>query len=151
MTAGEMPDIEMTVTDDGLDLSDIDATPMLLRQFTWDIMPCSQVAEMLPELGLTTGTEEGMRLDHVESHRRVATAYPLEDVLQKFAEIISVVVTKAMINRAGVELGDDEVKYAEQNEEIILCASRAILAHFLASGILEYPAPMIFLAGDERV
>lgn len=143
MTPGEMPEIEMNVKDD-LDLGEIDMTPMLLRRFAWDTMPCSEVADLLPALGLTHGTDEGMNLDHADSHHRMSHAFPLEGYLQRFSEVLGVVFATAMAQKAGVDLGEDSVKFAEQNAEVIRCGARAIIAQFLETGVLEYGARVVF-------
>jgi hypothetical protein len=144
MANGEMPDIEMNV--DLSDLPEIDMTAMLLRRFAWDTMPCPEVADLLTALGLTHGTDEGMHLDHAESHHRMAQAFPLEPYLQRFAEILGVVVSTAMTRKAGVELGEDSVKFAEQNAEVVLHSARAIIAQFIETGVLTYGPRVSFVA-----
>lgn len=145
MTPGEMPDIEMNV--DEIDLGEIDMTPMLLRRFAWDTMPCDQVRELLTLLGLTHGTDEGMSLDHADSHHRVARVFPLEPYLQRFAEVLGVVTATALLKQAGItDPSVDTVKFAEQNAEVVLHSARAIIAQFVESGVLTYGPRVQFVA-----
>ena len=153
MTAGEMPEIEMNVNSEGLDTDDIDLTPMLLRRLTWDTMPCDEVADLLTALGLTHGTDEGMHLDHADSHHRMAQVFPLEPYFRRFAEILGVVLATAMTQRAGVELGEESILFAEQNAEVVLAATRAVVAQFVETGVLEYGSRVRFVpvVGGEDV
>lgn len=149
MTAGEMPEIEMNVSDDTLDLGEIDLTPVLLRRLTWDIMPCSEVAGLLTALGLTHGTDEGMAMDHRDSHHRMAQVYPLENYFQRFSEILGVITATALTKKAGVDLGEGSVKFAEQNQEVILHSARAIVAQLIEAGVLTYGIPLHFVTMGE--
>lgn len=152
MTAGEMPEIEMTVSDDGLDADEIDLTPMLLRRFAWDTMPCNEVADLLPALGLTCGTDEGTHYDHADSHHRMSHVLPLEPYFTRFAEILGVVFATAMAQTAGVDLGEDSVKFAEQNAEVVRAGARAIVAQFIETGVLVYgPRVALVPVRDEDV
>jgi hypothetical protein len=152
MTAGEMPEIEMNVDDSGLDPDDIDLTPMLLRRFAWDTMACNEVPDLLPSLGLTCGTDEGTDYDHRDSHHRMSHVLPLEPYFTRFAEILGVVFATAMAQRAGIDLGEDSVKFAEQNAEVVGAGARAIVAQFIETGVLEYGAHVRFVTmGDEGV
>jgi len=144
MSNGEMPDIEKDAGP-ALDISDIDMTPTMLRRFAWDILPCDEVPDVLTALGLTHGTDEGMEMDHQDSHDRMGAVYPLEPYLQRFSEVMGVVTATAMTESAGVDLGEDSVKFAEQNAEVVLCAARAIIAQFVESGLLAYGPRVQFI------
>ena len=157
MTADEMPEIDLTVSPDDLgdipeiemkvsedELGEIDLTPVLLRRFAWDIMPCSEVNDLLPALGLTHGTDEGMHIDHAESHHRMAQVFPLEMYLQRFAEVMGVVTATAMHSRVANAQEVDTVQFAEQNAEVILHSARAIIAQFVANGVLTYGPRVVF-------
>jgi hypothetical protein len=146
-----MPEIEMNVSQEDLDVEKIDMTPMLLRRFAWDTMPCKEVADLLTALGLTHGTDEGMGLDHADSHHRMAQVFPLEPYLQRFAEVLGVVTATAMLKQAGITDPDvDSVKFAEQNAEIALHCARAIIAQFVEQGVLVYgPRVQFVTAGAE--
>jgi len=58
---------------------------------------------------------------------------------------MGVVTATAMTESAGVDLGEDSVKFAEQNAEVVLCAARAIIAQFVESGLLAYGPRVQFI------
>jgi hypothetical protein len=117
----------------------VDFKPLLTRRFTWDTLPCSQVAELLPKLGLVVGSEEGIDIEHRESHARMAKVFPLEKLFQAYSEILGVVLTTALTHNAGVELpSEDSVGFAAQNAEVVLCSARAIVAQLMCQGVLTY-------------
>lgn len=128
-----------------LDEGPVDITAVLLRRLTWDTMPCDEVADLLPALGLTQGTEEGMNHDHAESHHRTAQVYPIEVYFRRLADILGVIMATAMTQRAGVDLGEESVKFAEQNAEVILAGSRAIVAQLVDTGVLTYGPQVRFI------
>lgn len=149
MSAGDMPEIEMITSEDSGE--QLNTTPFILRRFVWDVMPCSEVTGLLPALGLTVGSQEGLRMEHVDSHRRIARTEPLSAALARFAEILGVLVSVAMTEKAGVDLGEDSVKFAEQNQEVIEHACRAIIAQFIDTGVLAYGPNISVLMGGEGV
>lgn len=142
MASDDMPELDLS----DVDLSDVDLTPVLLRKMAWDTMPCPEVPDLLTALALTHGTDEGMHLDHVESHRRLAAVFPLEGFLQRFSEVLGVVVATAMTERAGVDLGEESVLFAEQNAEVILAGTRAIIGQFVDTGVLVYGPRVQFVS-----
>lgn len=146
MHEGDMPEIEMNVSPE--DLGEVDLTPVMLRRFAWDIMPCPEVPDLLTALGLTHGTPEGMDMDHRDSHQRLAPVFPLEPYLQRFAEVLGVVTSTAMTQKAGVDLGEDSVKFAEQEANTILAGARAIIAQFIESGVLTYGMQVYVMTGE---
>ena len=139
-------DLDFDPTDGVASEGPIDLTATLLRRMAWDTMPCDEVADLLTALGLTHGTEEGMHLDHADSHHRMAAVFPLEMFLRRFSEVLGVVFATAMTQRAGIELGEDSIKFAEQNAEVVLSASRAIIGWFVESGVLVYGPRVEFVS-----
>lgn len=134
MPSGEMPEIDLS----DVDVSDVDVTPLLLRRMAWDTMPCLEVPDLLTALGLTHGSDESMDTDHAESHHRLAMVFPLEGCLQRFSEVLGVVLATAMTERADIDLGEDSVQFADQNAEVVLHSARAIIASLVAADVLAY-------------
>jgi hypothetical protein len=132
----------------------VDLTPVLTRQLTWDIMPCGQVEGLLLKLGMTPSHPDGAKIEHANSHERIATVAPMEPVLQQLASITGTIVSLAMTEEKGIteELGDAMQPFAEQNAEVALCSTRAILAQLLSEGILGYtPEALAVIAGGEDI
>jgi hypothetical protein len=139
MPDGSMPEIEMVVNDD----ADAGMTPeaaqtFLLRRFVWDITPCPDVNDLLTALGLTHGSEEGQAIDHRDSHARLGQVYPLELILQVYSGIMSRVVTTAMSEAAGITEDVDMEAFAVQECNVILSATRAIIAQLMDVKLLTY-------------
>lgn len=131
------------VADEGVDL-----TALLVRRFTWDTLPCEAVPDLLVKMGLPPGGEEGSDIDHAESHRRMSQVYPLEMYLDRFSAVVGTVLTEAMTDSAGVDLGDDTIHFAEQNKEVILSGARAIIGQLMHMGLIVYGPLVQFVADD---
>jgi hypothetical protein len=133
-------------------------TPVLIRQFAWDITPCPDVPDLLTALGLTHGSEEGQAIDHAESHQRLERVQPLQQILLDFSEVLGAVVTTAMTEANGItdqmaradEDGSTPAqKFAEQNAEVIFAGSQSVIAHLMSSGILQWGPSAVALSFGE--
>lgn len=121
---------------------DLDMTPVLTRRFVWDTTACRRVPDLLTALGLTHGSDEGMELDHSESHHRMHHVLPLEGQLQVYSQIIGTILTKAILSRSGVEISEeDELGFAAQNAETVVSGARAIISQLIYTGVLQ-PGPL---------
>lgn len=150
---GDMPEIEKVTSDDtgaDLEMTQEAAKAFLLRRFAWDIMPCPEVNDLLTALGLTHGSDEGQELDHRESHRRLGMVFPLEKILRPYAQVMGTVVSVAMLDSAGLDDEDvDSAAFAEQNAEVVLSATRAVLAQLMATDLISYGSNAYKLVEDE--
>ena len=138
-------DLSENAPDDAEALTEADPRALLLRRFTWDTMMCRQVAELLPKLGLTVGTPEGTDHEHRESHARMNAVVPFEGLFRQYAMVLSTVLTTAMTEAQGVTdsmTPEQSIGYAQQNAELILAGSRAMVAQLMFIGLLTY-GPMI--------
>lgn len=125
----------------------IDMKALLVRRFVWDTTVCSDVAALMPKLGLVVGSEEGFDGEHRESHERMAAVLPLEAYLRTYAELLGTVLSTAMTERAGIteKLGEGTINLAEQTAEAVLAGSRAMIAQFFFIGLLGFgPAVQIY-------
>lgn len=138
------------LTENAPDDSDVMAEPvdlraLLLRRFTWDTMMCSRVEALLPKLGLTLSTPEGTDHEHKESHQRMSAVMPFEGMFREYALILSTVLTTAITEGQGITdkmSPEDSIGYAQQNAELILAGSRAMVAQLIFMGLLSY-GPMV--------
>lgn len=123
----------------GLAGEQVDMTAVLTRRFAWDTTECSLVPDLLVALGLTLGSDEGMDRDHKESHQRMHSVYPLEGQIQAYSHVLGAVLTKAISVIQEVDLCEEhEAGFAGQNTELIAAAVRAVLAHLMNLGIIQY-------------
>lgn len=135
------PELDFDVTD-ALATGPVDMTALLIRRFAWDTTTCDSVPDLLTALGLTHGSPEGMKLDHQESHRRIATVFPVESHLRAYSAVLGSVITEAILG--GIEDDEDapceehKLGLANQNAEVILSGSRAIIAQLVYAGVLAY-------------
>lgn len=125
------------------DLEPIDLTPMWLRKFTWDALPCRDAQEMHKKLGLVPTDDESAELEHVESHARMHMVSHIEPAVDTFSDVVSKVLSTYLIDRAsdGVksELTDALTdKLFSQNSELIRIGSLSIIAALIDTGVLGY-------------
>lgn len=123
-------------------LSDVDMTALLARRFAWDTTVCSQVPDLLAELGLVLGSPEGMDIDHRESHERLSQVIPLEMLLRAHARVVGTVLTTAVLSSVEEIDEEGELSFAAQNAELILAGARAIIAQLLQARLLQH-GPML--------
>jgi len=124
---------------------DVDLKALMLRRFTWDTMMCNRVEALLPKLGLTLGTPEGIEHEHLESHERMAAVLPFEHLIRDYSVVLSTVLTTAMTEASGITdkmEPDDLIAYVRQNAELILAGGRAMLAQLFFTGLVGY-GPLI--------
>lgn len=135
-------DLSQNAPDDASVLSEpVDFKALLLRRFAWDSMPCNLVEALLPHLGLTIGTPEGLDHEHAESHHRMAAVFPYEHLLRDYAMILSTVLSTAITEAQGVADAmspADQIGFVRQNAELILSGSRSVLAQLFFSGLATY-------------
>ena len=139
----DIPDDDMPV----LDMSDVepvaepvDLTPVLTRQLAWDCLPCAEVEGVLCKLGMTPGSAEGIEIEHDNSHARILTVMPMEAILQQLSSVLGSVISVAMTEHRGItdDMGEGMEMFAEQNAEVALASSRAVLAQLFEEGIIMY-------------
>ena len=132
-----------------LDMSDVepvaepvDLTPVLTRQLAWDCLPCAEVEGVLCKLGMTPGSPQGIEIEHGNSHARILTVMPMEAILQQLSSVLGSVISVAMTEHRGItdemQEGDGMAQFAEQNAEVALASSRAVLAQLFEEGIIMY-------------
>lgn len=153
----DMPDIDFVTTDvPASELITEEAEPidgsmvkaLMVRQFAHDITTCDETKQLLTALGLTHGDDEGYERDHLASHRRVSTVYPLENLMRFYAEILGPVVATALVEGNGIakDISDEHsVVLAQQNAMVVLASSRAIIAQLISKGVLCYGPMAIHL------
>lgn len=128
-----LPDFDSVLT------GPVDMTALLTRRMAWDTTMCDGVPELLTALGLTHGSDEGMRIDHAESHDRMSQVLPVEGMLEAYASVAGAVLSTAVMEIKGLEMSEeDELAWASQNAELILAGSRAILAQLMSTGIIGW-------------
>lgn len=123
------------------DLESIDATPLLLRRMSWDCLPCAAVDAIQRKLGLVPGSPDNAELEHRESHLRMQQVGPLEQSVEIFSTVLAKILGTAMLEATGVAGGVSDwmlEKYLEQNAEVIRISAQAIIAQFIATGVLTY-------------
>lgn len=134
----EMFPEEPTGLEDLEGLEPIDLGPMLMRRLAWDSLPCGEVEPLLALLGLTPTSPDGLEVEHQQSHVRVASVMPLEQVLVKASDALGTIVSMAMTENKGVTDAVDMERFAEQNAEVVLASARAIIATLFYENILTY-------------
>ena len=117
----------------------VDMTPLLTRRFAWDITQCALVPQLLEALHMQLGSEEGMNQDHRESHQRMASVLPLENMIQAYGHVLASVVTKALMVTNAVDIDEaNEASFVSQNHEVITSSVRAVLAQLMFAGVIQY-------------
>ena len=131
---------------DSAPAADIDNTPMVRGRLVWDIVPHEHVTEMFPELGLVPSSEEGMKLEHAECHRRMNVTTPLFPLIGAYATLITDIIGTMLISVDLDEVQDEEDRealaaareaFCNQNFILIRAAATSIIANFLDVGLLK--------------
>lgn len=118
---------------------------MLLRKFTWDLTPCSEVMAYMRVLGLIPPSAEGAEIEHTESHRRIMLQDPVQQRVMVYAAM-SARVLAALALRLGdgplqmpAGMQPDQVveTVTSQFTQTIHVATSVIIANMLDQGYLQ--------------
>jgi len=118
----------------------MDAVPLLMRRIAWDIIPCEEVADLFPKLGLVPASDEVFDMEHDESHRRIDLCGPLVNYIEVFAEITNQVIKAYMLRETEDEASGITAAYVEllvqQNLSVMRRGIYATLAQLLDTGVI---------------
>lgn len=124
---------------------EIDLRPLVMRRLVWDLLPHEEVPDLLEEFGLLRGDEEMIAMEHTAADRRINLGHPYFNLILSYSALASSVLATTLMGNAP-ETAEDREKFARQNILLINSACCAIVANFLAAGILQ-PGPST-TAGD---
>lgn len=118
-----------------------DLRPLITRQMCWDMVAHDEVLTTLQELGMVLGSDEGMAMEHQDSHVRTAPIAPYAHVIRGCAEIAAKVYSAMYFHPVDPEDLDGEIedvkqRFDDQNEEIVTAAVTAVLAQLLDGGVI---------------
>lgn len=132
----------MTGADMGLSDEIIDLRPLVTRQMVWDMSPHDNtVLDVLRELELVPGTQEGLDIEHRESDERLNAVLPLADLVRIYAAIASEVF--GALEFHPVDSEDEEqaemIKglFLQQNYEVVFAGAMAVISQLIRIGILQ--------------
>lgn len=112
--------------------------PLMLRKYTWDLLPCNSVQRFMPILGLVPASEEGAEIEHKESHKRIALQEPLQDKLQVYSAMTATVLAAlALALDRGPEPPNIVQMVTSQFTQTIHVGSSAIIANLIDQGYLQ--------------
>lgn len=108
-----------------------------IRKLAWDIIPCPNVRDFMPLLGLVPGSDDVNEMEHAESHRRLDRLAPLVDVIEDQCHAAAHVVTACML-RLDIDDAEEgvEEQVVVQNASVLHAGMVAILAQLLDDGTL---------------
>lgn len=116
-----------------------DEVPLLVRKMVWDILPCDEVEELFPALGLTPSGEDVADMEHEESHERLSMVEPLSGVVEVYSAVAADVMTKAFVNSVDEDVPPaHEAIFREQNQMLLSAGVIAVIAQLLDTGKLQY-------------
>lgn len=110
----------------------------LLRELTWDIVPCGQVRDFMPSLGLTPASDDVNEMEHQESHVRLDRLLPIAEVIDDQCHGAAHVITAVMLRQdLECELDPEIEKHMlNQNESVLYSGTIAIISNLIDSGVL---------------
>lgn len=120
----------------------MDALPLLIRRIAWDIIPCDEVEDLFPKLGLTPASEEVFEMEHTESHRRVDLCEPLINYIEVFAEVTNQIIKAYILRDTEEDESGISTAYLDllvkQNLSVMRRGIYATLAQLLDTGVITY-------------
>lgn len=115
---------------------EIDLTPKVKMQLAWDLIDHDKIVEWLPKLGLVPPSEEGLEMDHIDSHRRAVRVRPLLPLIGAYTSMISDIHATYIIDSAA------ELLPAETREESTE-AYKAVAFQMMQSAVLATVAELM--------
>lgn len=116
-----------------------DEVSLLARKMVWDILPCDEVEELFPALGLMPSGEDVADMEHEESHERLEAVKPLSDFIEVYAAVAADVMTKAFVASVAEDIPPaHEAIFREQNQMLLSAGVIAVIAQLLDTGKLQY-------------
>lgn len=124
---------------DEFDDDELDTVPVLVRKMVWDILPCDEVEELMPALGLIAAGEDVADMEHEESHDRLDLCHPLINEIEIYSTVAADIMTKAFIEAVADDVSSaHEAIFQEQNLMLLRGGVIAVLAQLLDTGKLKY-------------
>lgn len=122
----------------------IDTRSSLVKRMAWDTLPCTEVREMLPLLGLTPASEDVEQAEHEASHARLDVLMPIQHAVLYLAGIEGEVMARAMLYTHG-EATSGEVADAavESATNLIAAGCLAVMSSLFDMGLIEYGTGMV--------
>lgn len=116
----------------------IDGRAIVKRQIAWDILPCDEVAPMLPLLGLTPGSAEGHEFEHQLSHRRLERLLPILNAVDVTTDLVAEILTKVTLDDQDPDWGDvfDSGPDVDHYKNLVHYSVLGVLAHLVDSGLV---------------
>lgn len=117
----------------------IDITPLLHRRVVWDTIPHQHVTEVMTTLELGTGSVEGFKKEHQESHRRLAHTYPVDVLVTVLSRFAGEAVARFMLeNQESLPNLDEDDKetFTESFRQMATSVVNAVLANLVEIDLL---------------
>lgn len=123
----------------------IDLLPLVRQRLAWDMLPCDH--DYWDVIGVVQPSEDVKVPAHAESHARMNTVARYQPFVDTYSMLCADIITEVMYKNLLSQFGEHEVPEdvtqawhdmtLTQNREIIRGAVFPILAHMLASGVIE--------------
>lgn len=124
---------------DEFDYDETDTVPVLVRKMVWDILPCDEVEELMPALGLIAAGEDVAEMEHEESHDRLELLKPVINEVEIYTTIAADIYSNALVESVSEEVpAAHKAMLTEQNFMILRGGVIAVLAQLLDTGKLKY-------------
>jgi hypothetical protein len=118
---------------------DIYTPEMLVKRLLWDIVPCSQVDDMVPLMNLSPESSDVRDMEHRASHERLAQVLPLKEMLDILGPLVSGITASAMLVNSGISADEKTAAALQRHHSSVLRSGLvAVLANLLDMGIITY-------------
>lgn len=109
---------------------------LLKRQLVWDIVPCKQVQEMMPKMGLIPASESGNNREHKDSHKRLNNLGLIEEHVVRTAVLAGEVVGRAILENQGIEVSGLDDPQLQQYMKAVQAGVVGSISVLIDGGVL---------------
>jgi hypothetical protein len=121
------------------EMEPIDMLPFVKTRLAWDLLEHDEINGWLPRLGLVPADPEMSDMEHREAHKRAAAVAPLSSLSDTYSAVIADIQSAYLSHESErpVDAEDQEI-FTDMVFRILRTGVHAVLAEFLADGVLAY-------------
>lgn len=124
----------------------IDARPLLTRRMAWDMLPHDLSPVVLRRMSMIPPDDQGERLEHLASHRRLDPLLVIEPHLRPILPIVKDIMCAAMLVDQD---GSPNALTEDVVSEIVRASCVGLLAHLVEQQVVQVNDGCKQVATDE--
>ena len=115
---------------------EIDKTPLLVRQFAWDLFPREWMPNVWSLLDLVPEGPDGQEREFTESETRIAETEPMVAHIEVYSAIVAFIMSQSDLSHEEEVTPEQEKAKMEKYQELISCGASVIIAKLIDDGMI---------------